>query len=462
MRYYLVSLGCPKNAVDAEGMGRLLDAAGHTPTAEPGDADLLLVNTCGFIEPARAESLRVLRDLARHKRPGQRLIATGCLSQRDGATLARQVRGLDGILGTRRWAEVLSIVEQLDRQRKGAQVPALVGDPPPTAAALQAGERAALPRVSIQGASAYLQIADGCSASCAFCAIPLIKGPLHSRPVADILSDARYLAARGVQELVLIAQDTTAYGQDRGERDALPGLLEALLAAVPEVPWVRLMYAYPQHVTPRLIETMARHEQIVHYLDLPLQHAHPRVLQRMCRSANVDRVRRLIDALRSAMPDIALRTSFIVGYPGESEAEFRALETFLEEIQFDKVGVFTYSPEEGTAASGFPDQVPAALKEERYARLMERQQAISLARNEAQVGRVLDVLVEGQGWVEPEAPQRSRGEQKEEKISLGRSYRDAPEIDGLVLIEETIEPGQMCRALITGALEYDLIGVPAT
>jgi ribosomal protein S12 methylthiotransferase len=464
MRYYVVSLGCPKNTVDAQGMASLLDAADHQPVSDPVEADLLLVNTCGFIESARAESLQVLDDLAATKRPGQRLIATGCLSQREGAELARQVRGLDGILGTRRWGEVLALVDRLDRGPARTHAPATLVGERPGLAPVQQGERGvSIPRVAIQGPSAYLKIADGCSAPCAFCAIPLIKGPLRSRLFSEILDDARSLADRGIQEMILIAQDTTAYARDRGQEDALPELLQALVEAVPSVPWIRLMYAYPQHISPRLIETMARYKQIVHYLDLPLQHAHPDTLRRMRRPSDVDRVRALIEDLREAMPDIALRTSFIVGYPGETEAEFRALEAFVTEIQFDKVGVFSYSPEQGTAAFDLPDSVPEEIQEERYHRLMSRQQAISLARNQIQVGRTLQVLVEGQGEVEYESPDPSlHGEETEwtEIISVGRSYRDAPEIDGLVLIEDAVEPEQMIEVQITGAIEYDLIGVP--
>lgn len=450
MRYYFVSLGCPKNAVDAECMGRLLNVAGHEPVFDPQQADVLLVNTCGFIESARAESIQVLGDLAEMKRPGQWLLAVGCYAQRDGAALAEHVPGIDGILGTRRWAEIVSVVEQLGRRSPESTLLTVTGDA--TCAPPQQVHRAA-----VQGSSAYLKIADGCSAACAYCAIPLIKGPLHSRPVSNILADARELAQRGVQEIILIAQDTTAYGRDRGERDALADLLEGLVAAVARVPWLRIMYAYPQHITPRLIETIARHPQICPYIDLPLQHAHPDTLRRMHRPDDTKRVQRLIADLRKAMPEVALRTAFIVGYPGETEAEFRALLRFVQETRFDKVGVFTYSPEPGTAAYDLPGQVPEPVKQERYDRLMAAQQPISLAQNESQIGRILEVLVEGQGEAEYE------GEQGVEvaPVSIGRSYRDAPEIDGLVLIEDTVEPGQIVSVEITGAIEYDLVGVLA-
>ena len=469
MHYFIISLGCPKNTVDTESMGCLLNASGHEPVADPDQADLLLVNTCGFIASARAESIQVLSELAAGKRPGQRLIAAGCLSQREGAALARHVQGLDGILGTRRWAEVLDLIAALDRGRPGSRSDSavLVGDAPGECTAYAApGLDAGAPRVAQQGGSAYLKIADGCSAPCAFCAIPAIKGPLRSRTVDEVVADARLLAERGVLELVLVAQDTTAYGRDRRELDALPALLDALVEAVPQVPWIRLMYAYPQHISARLIETMARHPQVVPYLDLPLQHAHPDTLRRMRRPANVDRVRALIARLRRAMPQIALRTAFIVGYPGETDAEFRALEAFLRDCEFDKVGVFTYSPEVGTPAYDLPDPVPDSVKQERYDRLMSVQQGISLARNMEQVGRRLRVLVEGQGQVEYEGT--DPGEESLAMISVGRSYRDAPEIDGLVLIEapnnvpgdrsgDIPAAGQMVEVEVTAAMEYDLL-----
>ena len=434
MRYYLLTLGCPKNVVDSEGMSRLLRQAGHAPVDDPAAAQVLIVNTCGFIDIAKRESLEALRELAEAKRPGQFLVAAGCLSQRYGWKLARQIPQLDGIIGTRRWTEIVELVERLARGERAV----MVGDPP-------VRPLDSLPRFAAQGASAYLKIADGCSAPCAFCAIPLIKGPARSRPAEAIVEDARQLAAQGVKEIILIAQDTTAYGRDRGERDALPRLIEAILAAVPELPWLRLMYAYPQHVTPRLIETMARHPQVCHYLDMPLQHAHSNTLRRMNRPHDVDRVRRLIADLRQAMPDIALRTAFIVGYPGETEEEFQALLEFVEEMAFDRVGVFIYSREEGTRAAELPHQIAEEVKRERYERLMELQQSISLARNRAQVGRTLDVLIEGCG----------------DGLSVGRSYRDAPEIDGLVLIEGELPVGAMVPVRITGAMEYDLIGMTA-
>ncbi len=430
-RFHLLSLGCPKNTVDAESMSGLLLAAGWRETKQPHRADVLIVNTCAFIEPARQESYATLRELAQHKRPGQLLLAAGCLSQRYGDELRRAVPGVDGILGTREWANIVECAARLTGLEPAAEV-------------RPKGEVSVVTSMQRRqpGPSAYLKIADGCSAPCAFCAIPLIKGPQRSKSRAAILEEARQLATQGTQEIILIAQDTTSYGRDLGETDALPVLIEDILQSAPEVAWLRLMYAYPQHITPRLIETMAARPQVCHYLDLPLQHAHPDTLRRMKRSSDVQGVRQLIADLRQAMPDIALRTAFIVGYPGETEGEFVALLDLMREIQFDKVGIFIYSPEEGTAAFNLPNPVPQGLAEERYAQAMELQRGISLERNLLQVGRTLDVLVEG----------------AEQSISVGRCYRDAPEIDGYVLMDGQCPVGQMVQARIERAMEYDLQG----
>jgi ribosomal protein S12 methylthiotransferase len=449
-RFYLFSLGCPKNLVDSAGLATLLERAGYTAADVPEQADLLIVNTCGFIEPAREESRAVLRELVQARRPGQRIVAAGCYSQRCPDELAQAVPGIDGLIGTRRWMDILTLVGQLDERRARTVGQEPICHLPETPVAGQ--EVAGVPRVAVQGASAYLKLADGCRRSCAFCAIPLIKGPAVSRPPEAVLADAAWLAGRGVQEIILIAQDTTDYGRDLGMREGpalsraegLAELLERLAAAVPQVPWVRLMYAYPDRITEQLIETIARHRQILPYLDVPLQHAHPGVLRRMRRPADVERVRRTVEQLRAAMPEIAIRTTFLVGYPGETEVEFQTLLDFVAEMRFDRVGVFTYSHEAGTPAARLADNVPAEVKEERRERLMAVQQPISLAKNQALVGRTLDVLVEGQG----------------EGLSVGRSYRDAPEIDGLVLVQAELPVGKIVPVHITGALEYDLVGEP--
>jgi len=438
-RYYLISLGCPKNLVDSEGIATLLHRAGYSSARVPKEADLLIVNTCGFIESAREESRAVLRDLAEHKQPGQQIIAAGCYSQRFPTELAAHVPDIDGLIGTRRWMDILDLVEKLTERgaepHPGRPICHVPGAP-------RVGQDAQdIIRAAAQGASAYLKLADGCRRSCAFCAIPLIKGPARSRPPDAVVADGRHLADLGMQELILIAQDTTDYGRDLGIEEGLAKLLEQLVVEVPDVPWIRLMYAYPGRITERLIATMAHHEQVLPYVDLPLQHAHPDVLRRMRRPADVDGVRDTIRKLREAMPTIAIRTTFLVGYPGETEEAFEALLEFMEEMQFDRVGVFTYSEEEGTPAAKLEDDVPSDVKEERRERLMAAQQPISLEKNEALVGETLDVLIEG----------------KDQGLSVGRSYRDAPEVDGLVLIQQDLRVGRIVPLRIVAALEYDLI-----
>jgi len=447
-----MSLGCPKNLVDSEGIATLLQRAGYSAAPAPGDADLLIVNTCGFIESARQESRAVLQELTASKQPGQRIVAAGCYSQRCPHELADDVPGIDGFIGTRRWMDILDLVERLEaREVLVASADEVPRSPRPIyhlpGAPTVGQDTRGVIRAAAQGASAYLKLADGCRRSCAFCAIPLIKGPAVSRPPQAVLADARRLADLGLQEIILIAQDTTDYGHDLGMDESgdrqypLAWLLDQLVAEVPEVPWIRLMYAYPGRMSERLIATMARHPQILPYIDLPLQHAHPNVLRRMQRPANVDRVRDTIDKLRDAMPGIAIRTTFLVGYPGETEDEFETLLDFVEGMRFDRVGVFTYSEEEGTPAAELDDDVPPDVKERRRQRLLEVQQPISLEKNQALVGETLDVLIEGQ----------------DQGLSAGRSYRDAPEVDGLVLMQEYLPVGEIVSARIVAALAYDLI-----
>lgn len=438
--FHLISLGCAKNTVDSDSMAQLLVRSGYRPTERPERANVLIVNTCGFIGPAKQESLDVLGELAAHKRKGQLLVAAGCLTQRYGVEIARQVPGIDGILGTRRWMDIVDVVQKLRSSPHPEPLYHL-----PDAPTIGQDEKG-VPRLAIQGASAYIKIADGCRRPCAFCAIPLIKGTAVSRPVQAILDEARLLQDAGIREVSLIAQDTTDYGHDLGLKDGLAQLLEQICKAAPGIDWIRVLYAYPGYVTDHLIDVMATHPQITHYLDMPLQHAHPAALQRMRRPANMDWVHRTLGKMRAAIPDLALRTTFIVGYPGETEAEFQTLLDFVEEIRFDRVGTFQFSFEPGTSSEPLGDPIPAEVKQERYERLMERQQSISLEKNQAQVGKTLQVLVEGAG----------------EGLSVGRSYRDAPEIDGMVVIEGEIPEGEMVPVKISGAMVYDLSGVVET
>ncbi|MEA3439045.1 MAG: 30S ribosomal protein S12 methylthiotransferase RimO [Chloroflexota bacterium] len=436
--FHLVSLGCAKNTVDSESMAQLLAGSDYRPTEQASRAQVIIVNTCGFIGPAKEESLQVLGEMASQKRAGQVLIAAGCLTQRYGAEVVKQVPGIDGILGTRRWMDILEVVERLRDGSHPEPVYHL-----PEVKTVGTDERG-IPRVALQGGSAYIKIADGCRRPCAFCAIPLIKGTAVSRPMDAIVKEARLLQDTGVHELILIAQDTTDYGHDLGEKDGLAELLEQLVSAVPDVDWIRVMYAYPGCVSDRLIEVMASHKQILPYLDMPLQHAHPATLRRMRRPANIDWVHRTLEKMSAAIPDLALRTTFITGYPGETEQEFQTLLDFVAEMRFDRVGAFMFSFEPGTHSEPLGDPVPPEVKQERYERLMQLQQGISLEKNQTFVGGSLDVLIEGSG----------------DGISLGRSYRDAPEIDGMVIIEGELPEGQMVSVRITGAMSYDLSGCP--
>lgn len=445
---FLVSLGCAKNTVDSDGMAQLLTKAGYRLVETPQDAGVLLVNTCGFIALAREESYEVLADLAENKRRNQLLIAAGCLTQRFGREVAQRISGIDGILGTRRWMDIVDVVGKLRLSRLTKPLIHL-----PETPHVGRDERGAI-GAAIQGGSAYLKISDGCRRPCAFCAIPLIKGTAVSRPMSILLDEARFLQERGVKEIVLIAQDTTGYGYDLGMQDGLAELLEGLVEAAPKISWWRTLYAYPGLVSDRLVEVMANHPQILPYLDLPLQHAHPETLKRMHRPSNIDSVRRTLEKVRKALPELALRTTFIVGYPGETEAEFRALLDFIREIRFDRLGVFQYSFERGVPAESLGDPIPAEVKEQRYQQVMEMQQSISLEINQSFIGKTLQVLIEGQGNVEDEIS----GNEKNERISLGRSYRDAPEIDGLVLIEGEAPIGEIVSVRITGAMTYDLSG----
>ncbi len=434
--FHLVSLGCAKNTVDSDSMAQLLLRDGYRSMDDPSKAAVLIVNTCGFIGPAKEESYRVLGELAEAKLDGQVLIAAGCLTQRYGVEVAKKVPGIDGILGTRRWMDIVQVVKEVRKGKHPEPIYHL-----PETATVGTDEYDAL-RVSVAGASAYIKVADGCRRPCAFCAIPLIKGTAVSRPVEAIIHEARTLRDNGVRELVLIAQDTTDYGHDLGMKDGLAILLEQMTDAVPDIDWIRVMYSYPGYVTDRLIEVMATRKQVLHYLDMPLQHAHPKTLYRMKRPSNMDWVYKTIGKMRETVKDLSMRTTFIVGYPGETDEEFQTLYDFVKEIRFDRVGTFQFSFEPGTTSAPLGDPVDAAVKQDRFERLMELQQNISLQVNQSYVGKTLDVLIEG----------------FDNGISIGRSYRDAPEIDGMVFVEGKAKVGDIVPVRITGAMAYDLTG----
>jgi ribosomal protein S12 methylthiotransferase len=432
--FYLLSLGCSKNLVDSNSISHLLSQGGLTGTEKPDQAEILIVNTCGFIKPASDESIAELRNLAKNKKKGQILIAAGCLTQRYRELIAEQVPGLDGIIGTRRWMDILELIHDLRKN------PNKVRYHLPETTTIGIDDHGIL-RAAIQGSNAYLKIADGCRRACSYCAIPMIKGTQVSRPLNTIVQEAHQLAAIGIKELILIAQDTTDYGSDLGIKDGLAILLEELTNQVPKIPWIRILYAFPGVVTDRLIEVMKTSTQILPYLDIPLQHADPGILKSMRRPSNMQSVRNTIKKLRVAMPNFAIRTTFIVGYPGETEVEFQSLLDFVQEIQFDHVGAFTYFHEKGTSAEKLGDPVSEEIKQERLERLMSLQQEISLKKNQHWIGKNLSVMVEGFN----------------EGISIGRSYRDAPEIDGMVFIDGELSVGEIHQVKITDALVHDLV-----
>ncbi len=477
MKFNIVTLGCEKNNVDSEGMGAVLTEAGYEQSMDASESDVLIVNTCAFLQSAVDESVGELRALADKKRDGQILISAGCMSERYAPDVPGWVPGVDGVISTRAWPEIAQYVESLRRttpqkaegRRQKAEGSISTPQSPlsPQYSALSTGIGWA-PIAPVQltsqlkrfrrkanGPSAYVKISEGCDHKCAFCIIPAIRGKHISRPIEEVAQEVAELAAQGVKEIVLIAQDSTYYGIDLGMRDGLARLLDAIAEAAPGVMWLRLMYAYPTQVTPGLIEAMARHPQVAKYIDMPLQHGHPDVLRRMKRPNDVERYRRLIESFREAMPDIALRTTFIVGFPGETDAEFKTLLDFIEEVRFDNVGMFTYSPEKGTPAGEMPGQVSEKVKLKRYREAMLRQQKISAQKNRLMVGRTVDALVDGEGTVQD-------GKGRQLPIYAGRTYRQAPEVDGMVFIkppkDAALKSGDVVKVRITESTEYDLWG----
>lgn len=478
VRYHLVTLGCPKNTVDSDTFERRLQALGCVPVIQPREADVLVANTCGFIEQSQAESINTILHLAATRKRRQRLIAAGCLVTLNRAELLPELPEVTAFFDPNEWDSTVAAVAghgllpDVTSEHVTAAELALRGDTAPRAALAGLFERSVLAElpdtppvaaillhdipaagpVRTGRVSAYLKISDGCNAPCTFCIIPQIKGRLTSASAPDLARQASRLRAEGSRELVLVAQDSTAYGEDQGDRDALAGLLRLLAETVPDT-WLRLMYAYPGRVSDRLIQAMVELPQVVHYLDVPLQHGSAATLRRMRRPANLGMVRRMIADLRAAMPNIALRTSLITGFPGETDQEFEELLAFVQEIQFDHVGVFTYSQQERAVSGAFAGQVAEQVKLARRRRVMEVQQGISLAKHQALVGSELVVLVEGIAPPPGSGKHRFAG-----PVITGRSHRDAPEVDGLVIASGEAIPGTFVRVRITEAAPYDLYG----
>lgn len=436
--YFLVSLGCAKNLVDSESIAQLLNRQHYHPVSDPQNAEYLIVNTCGFLLSAREEAMAILTDLASEKMPWQKLIAAGCMPETHRQDLIKAVPGLDGLIGTRRWMDIMQVINGTREENHSLPYTHF-----PQASTV-GGDEKGTHRVAIQGGSAYLKIADGCRRSCAFCLIPKIKGTLVSRPMEKIIADTKTLRNAGVKEIILIAQDITDYGHDLGMEEGLTRLLEAMVKEVPDLPWIRLMYTYPGFVSKELIGLMASEHQILPYLDMPLQHADPNILRAMRRPSNIQSVRDTLHEVRAAMENVALRSTFIVGFPGEDESAFQNLVNFIQEVRFDHLGVFAYSFEPGTPAEHLGDPIPEHIKVERLETMMKVQGEISLERNQGFIGETLLGLVEGVD--------------EENEITIGRSYRDAPEVDGLMIIEGLADIGELVPVKIHSAITHDLIG----
>jgi ribosomal protein S12 methylthiotransferase len=449
----LVSLGCPKNLVDSEEMlGALAETGQAEMVGDPAAADVLVVNTCGFIESAKRESIDAILDAVKRKEQGQvrKVVVTGCLAQRYGAQLAAELPEVDAFLGIQSGGQIANVVfgpphPEGARRRGGIALPVM--DDRNQVAPLQDKYPLIPPSRARATApwTAYLKVSEGCDHTCTFCSIPSFRGRHRSKPLPRVLDEARRLVDDGARELNLVAQDTTAYGMDLYGELALPRLLEGL-GRLPDLRWVRLLYCYPTMITDRLIRTMADTPNVARYVDVPLQHGDDGMLRRMKRGGSALSYRRLFERLRAAMPDIALRTTFLVGFPGEDEAAFGSLLRFAREVRFDRLGVFEYSPEEGTPGFAMTPRVPKRVAAARRRALMAAQQPLSLALGRELVGRELDILIEGRRGAD----------------LVGRSYRDAPEIDGSVLLRGgAAAPGEMVRARIAEARPYDLVAVPA-
>ncbi len=426
MNVGVISLGCAKNQVDTQTMLGYLKAAGYSFTAEPSEADILIVNTCGFITPAKEESIDAIFEMAQYKSEGRcrLLVVTGCLSERYRRELTEEMPEVDLFLGVREYEKLPRLLaEKLGLPCSPVIVPERLLVTPPY--------------------RAYLRVGDGCNNRCAYCAIPLIRGDLQSVPLEKLVDEAKALADMGVTELSVIAQDTSGYGKDLyGEPRLIPLLKE--LDRIDGLRWVRLLYTYPDTVTPELLDTLAEGRTLVPYLDMPLQHCNDDLLRRMHRRGTKAHVAHVLDHIRTNYPDFTLRTTMMVGFPGETDEQYEELLQFLRDYPFDRVGAFAFSPEEGTAAETMPDQIPEDVKEARLSSLMEQQQAISKARNERWIGRELTMLVEETGM----------------DGTYGRTIREAPDADGLVCVAPSYrqEPGQYIPVRLTGADPYDMIG----
>ncbi|MDO5541266.1 MAG: 30S ribosomal protein S12 methylthiotransferase RimO [Eubacteriales bacterium] len=437
MKILFISLGCDKNLVDSEVMLGLLEKKGYMITDDEQQADIIVVNTCCFIHDAKEESIQTILEMAECRKSGKcrALIVTGCLAQRYKEEITAEIEEVDAVLGTSSYSEIVDAVEEVLNGRKYLKFGDLDELPLPEVKRV----------VTTGGHYAHLKIAEGCDKHCTYCIIPKIRGNFRSVPMENLLKDARDLAEQGVKELILVAQETTLYGIDLYGKKSLHILLKEL-CKIQGIRWIRILYCYPEEIYDELIETMRDEKKICHYLDLPIQHASDRILKRMGRKTSRQQLIEIVDKLRKEIPDISLRTTLITGFPGETREDHEELMEFVDEMEFDRLGVFTYSQEEGTPAANMPDQIPEEVKEERRAELMELQQEIVFEKNEMMCGKTMLAMVEGY--------------LSDENVYVARTYADAPSIDGYLFLEtgETLMSGDFVKVKVTGALEYDLIG----
>ena len=437
MKIMFVSLGCDKNLVDTEMMLGMLAEKGYTFTDDEMQADVIVVNTCCFIGDAKEESINTLLEMAELRKNGQikALLAAGCLAQRYREEVQQEIPEVDAVLGTMAIDQIVQAVEEVLAGKKRNHYRDLSTKP------LEGSRRI----VTTGGHFAYLKIAEGCDKHCTYCIIPKVRGNYRSVPMEELLRQTKELAAGGVKELILVAQETTLYGTDLYGTKMLPQLLRKL-AAVDGIYWIRILYCYPEEITPELIQTIKEEKKVCHYLDIPIQHASDAVLRRMGRKTDREHLEKMIRTLREEIPDICLRTTLITGFPGETEEDFETLLDFVDEMEFDRLGVFPYSQEEDTPAALMEDQIPEEIKEERRDQVMELQQEIAFDKAEEMTGRILDVMIEGKI--------------AEEDVYVGRTYKDAPNVDGFVFVntDRMLMTGDFARVRITGSNEYDLIG----
>lgn len=443
MNILFISLGCDKNLVDTEVMLGILAKKGHRMTDDETKADIIIINTCCFIHDAKEESIQNILEMAQLKENGRlkALIVTGCLAQRYQDEILQEIPEVDAVLGTTSYEEIAKVIDGIlsDSPMERADAKMTIKD----VDYLPEVESRRL--ITTGGHFAYLKIAEGCDKHCTYCIIPKIRGNFRSVPMERLIKEAEQLAEEGVKELILVAQETTLYGKDIYEEKKLPELLKKL-CEVKGIRWIRILYCYPEEITDELIQVIKEEPKVCHYLDLPIQHASDGILKRMGRRTSKARLVEIIGKLRKEIPDIALRTTLITGFPGETEEQHEELMEFVDQMEFERLGVFTYSPEEDTPAAAMADQIPEEVKEERQAELMELQQDIVFDRNEDMIGEELLVMIEG----------KVAGE----NAYVGRTYRDAPNVDGLIFVntEEELVSGDFAKVKVTGALEYDLIG----